>query len=198
MSNQLPPPPAAAIRDSPSFAKGGLGGLTLLLAALLLLLVLPPAAYANGAVRIIADDRAAGPYRLRVGIAPAEPVVGLLHISVVVLRAEEEQPLSGAEVRLRADGPPESAGAVSAEALGTVQTPHIYEGNLELDAAGPWTLTVAVEAEPGAGLLELPLQARPGSPINLGYVAMGAIAALLLVAVGWTALQRNRSRPARR
>ena len=192
----------ATAKHSPPLAKGGLGGLAplgglaLLLLALLLIGLPPPAAYANGAVRIIADDRAAGPYLLRVGIAPAEPVVGLLHISVLVQQAGTEQPLSGAAVRLRAAGPPESAGAVSADALGTAQTPHIYEGNLELDAAGAWTLTVAVDAEPGAAMLELPLQARPGGPINLGYVAMGAIAALLVVAVAWTALQRNRSRPA--
>lgn len=184
-----------AATNSPLLTKGGL---TLLLLALLLLAAWPPSvADANGAVRIIADDRAAGPYLLRVGIAPAEPVVGLLHISVLVQQAGTEQPLSGAAVRLRAAGPPESAGAVAVDALGTAQTPHIYEGNLELDAAGAWTLTVAVDAEPGAAMLELPLQARPGGPINLGYVAMGAIAALLVVAVAWTALQRNRSRPTR-
>ena len=152
------------------------------------------AAQANGAARIIVQDRQAGPFLLRVGIVPGTPTVGLLHLSVLVQDAAGETAVTDAAVSVVAVGPEGSGGPVRMEAANSLQSPQLYEGNLSLDALGAWILTVDTESPLGQATLEVPIEVQESSPFNLMFVILGVAVALIAGVLLWSQLQRSRRR----
>ena len=61
-------------------------------------------ASANGSVRLVVIDEVAGPYLLRVGVLPADPIVGPLHLSILILDAETQEAVEDATVRVSVSG----------------------------------------------------------------------------------------------
>ncbi len=147
------------------------------------------AASANGAVRLVVVDEVAGPFLLRVGILPADPILGPLHVSVLIQDAQGETAVDDATVRISTTGP----GATSqAEAPNSPQDPQLYEGNLTLDALGEWSVTVDIESPLGQGSHTFVVQAKTESGFNLMFVIAAAAAVLVVGSLVVSQLQRRR------
>ena len=150
--------------------------------------------YANGAARIIVQDRPVGPYLLRVGIVPGTPTVGLLHLSVLVRDAASESPVTDAAVSVLAVGPEGSGGPLRMEAVNSLQSPHLYEGDISLDVLGPWTLSLETESPLGTATLAVPIEVQESGPLNLIFVISVAALVLVVGVLFWSQLQRKRRR----
>ena len=74
--------------------------LVLLFLVLLLAFPQPPGASANGSVRLVVIDEVAGPYLLRVGVLPADPIAGPLHLSILILDAQTKDAVEDATVQV--------------------------------------------------------------------------------------------------
>ena len=146
-------------------------------------------ASANGSVRLVVVDEVAGPYLLRVGILPADPILGPLHVSILVLDARDRSPVTDAAVRVSASG----AGAPGqAEAVNSPQDPQLYEGNLWLDALGDWTVTLAIDSPAGPATHTFGVRARREGGFNLMFVIAAVAAALVVASLVYSQLQRRR------
>ena len=150
-------------------------------------------ALANGAARIIVQDQPVGPY-VRVGIVPGTPTVGLLHLSILVRDAAAEAPVTDAAVSVVAVGPEGSGGPFRMDALNSLGNPQLYEGNLSLDVMGPWVLTLETDSPLGNATLEVPIEVRESSPINLTFIMLGAAVVLVAAALFWSQRLRSRHR----
>ena len=151
-------------------------------------------ALANGAARIIVQDQPVGPYVLRVGIVPGTPTVGLLHLSILVRDAAAEAPVTAAAVSVVAVGPEGSGGPFRMDALNSLGNPQLYEGNLSLDVMGSWVLTLETDSPLGNATLEVPIEVRESSPINLTFIMLGAAVVLVAAALFWSQRLRSRRR----
>ena len=177
----------------PSSSGGGLGWgwrlpvLTLVCALTTILAV--TAASANGSVRLVVIDEVAGPYQLRVGILPAEPIAGPLHVSILILDAETQEAVEDATVRVSLTG----AGAPGeTEAVNFPQSPELYEGNLWLDALGDWQVTLDIDSPAGPATLAFDVRAREAGGFNLMFVIVAVAAVLVIGSLFWSQLQRRR------
>ncbi len=147
------------------------------------------AASANGSVRLVVTDEVAGPYLLRAGILPADPIVGPLHVSILILTAEEQSPVEDARVGVRVSGPgtPDQT-----EAANSPQSPQLYEGNLTLDALGDWTVTLDIDSPAGQASHTFKVRARNESGFNLMFAIAAAAAVLVVGSLVLSQLQRRR------
>ena len=146
-------------------------------------------ASANGSVRLVVIDEVAGPYLLRVGVLPADPIAGPLHVSILILDAESRQAVEDAAVRVTVAG----AGTPGeTEAVNSPQNPELYEGNLFLDALGDWKVTLDIDSAAGAATHAFNVRAREESGFNLMFVIAAAAAVLVLASLVWSQLQRRR------
>ncbi len=146
-------------------------------------------ASANGSVKLVVIDEVAGPFQLRVGVLPGDPIAGPLHVSVLLLNAEDLTGVEDASVRVRVDG----AGTPDeTEAFNSPQSPQLYEGNLLLDALGTWEVTLDIESPAGQATHSFNVRARNESGFNLMYVIVGAVAVLVVGSLALSQLQRRR------
>ena len=177
----------------PSPSGGGLGwGWSLPVLALLAVvtaLLSFGTASANGSVRLVVIDEVAGPYLLRVGILPADPIAGPLHVSTLIQDASGDTAVDDATVQVSASG----AGAPSqSEAVNSPQNLQLYEANLWLDSLGQWTVRLDIESDLGRASHTFPVQARNEGRFNLMFVIVAAAVVLILGSLVWSQLQRRR------
>ena len=144
---------------------------------------------ANGSVKLVVIDEVAGPYLLRVGVLPAEPIAGPLHVSLLLLTAEDKEPVEDATVGVASSGPgtPDSA-----EAVNSPQSPQLYEGNLLLDALGDWEVTLDIDSPAGPASHTFGVKARAESGFNLMFAIAVAAAVLVVGSLVLSQLQRRR------
>ena len=163
--------------------------LVLLFLVLLLAFPQPPGASANGSVRMVVIDEVAGPYLLRVGVLPADPIAGPLHLSILILDAQTKDAVEDATVHLSVAGP---GTAGETDALNSPQSLELYEGNLWLDALGDWQVTLDIDSPAGAATHAFNVRARAESGFNLMYVIVAAAAVLVIGSLFFSQLQRRR------
>ena len=163
--------------------------LTALVAWLLAAGLLAGTASANGSVRLVVNDEVAGPYLLRVGVLPADPIAGPLHLSILILDAQSQQAIEDAAVRVTVAGAgtPEETDAVNSP-----QNPELYEGNLWLDALGDWEVTLDIDSPAGPATHAFNVQAREEGGFNLMFVIVVAAAVLVVGSLVWSQVQRRR------
>ncbi len=144
---------------------------------------------ANGLVRLVVIDEVAGPYILRVGILPADPILGPLHVSIRVLDSGDQSPVEDASVLLSVSG----AGTPGqSEAVNSPQDPQLYEGNLWLDALGDWAVTLEIDGAAGPARHTFNVRAREESGFNLMFVIVAVAAALVVASLVYSQVQRRR------
>ena len=179
----------------PSPSGGGLGWgwgvpVLMLLAALALTAgLLGGPASANGAVRLVVVDEMAGPFLLRVGILPADPILGPLHVSILIQDEQGETAVDDATVSVAATGP---GATTQAQAVNSPQNPQLYEGNLTLDSLGEWSVTVDIESPLGQGNLTFGVRAAAEGGFNLMWVIAGVVAVLIVGSLAASQFQRRR------
>ena len=140
-------------------------------------------------MRLVVIDEVAGPYLLRVGILPADPIAGPLHVSTLIQDATGDTAVDSATVRVSASG----AGAPSqSDAVNSPQNPQLYEANLILDALGQWSVTLDIESDLGRASHTFVIQARNEGGFNIMFVIVAVAAALVLGSLVWSQLQRRR------
>ena len=178
----------------PSPSGGGLGWgwrlpVLTLLAALALAVLIAGTASANGSVRLVVIDEVAGPYQLRVGILPADPIAGPLHVSIRILHDADETAVEDATVRVSVVG----AGTPGeTNAVNSPQNPELYEGNLWLDALGDWQVTLNIDSPAGPATHAFNVRAREEGGFNLMFVIVAVAAVLVVATLFWSQLQRRR------
>ncbi len=164
------------------------GAFAFLAAAFLASLTLGTAS-ANGSVRLVVIDEVAGPYLLRVGVLPADPTAGPLHVSTLVQDASGDTAVDDATVRVSVSG----AGTASqTDAVNSPQNPQLYEANLLLDALGQWSVTLDIEGGLGRASHTFPIRATEEGGFNLMFAIAAAVAALVAGSLLWSQLQRRR------
>ena len=179
----------------PSSSGGGLGrGWRLpafaLFVALAVVALVTGTASANGSVRLVVIDEVAGPYLLRVGILPADPIAGPLHVSIRILTdGQDGSPVEDATVGVTAAGPGTPS---STEAVSSPQDPSLYEGNLWLDALGDWRVTLDIDSPAGPATHAFNVRATEGGGFNLMFVIVAVAAVLVVASLFWSQLQRRR------
>ena len=174
----------------PSSASRRLPLLSTVLVALLFAATLPAGtASANGAVRLVVIDEVVGPYLLRVGILPADPIVGPLHVSTLIQDATGDTAVDDATVAVSVVGPGSSS---QADAVNSPQNPQLYEANLLLNALGQWEVTLDIESDLGRGTHTFPVRAAEESGFNLMFIIVAVAAVLVVGSLVWSQLQRRR------
>lgn len=167
---------------------------SILLAGLVLVVAAssPSRSQANGGTLRLNKART-GPYLISAWTQPDPPRVGLIDLSVAVMRPFTAEPLLDAAVRVVAEssvrrGTPSSAGlerGVGGNLL-------LYHGELEVPTAGPWRITLTVEGPAGAGQAMFELEVRPPEPLP-GLLLLGLVGVVIAGALGWF-LARSRRR----
>ena len=146
-------------------------------------------ASANGSVRLVVIDEVAGPYLLRVGILPADPIAGPLHVSIRVVNDDTEEAVEDATISVSLAGPGTPG---QTEAVSSPQDPSLYEGNLWLDDLGDWQVTLEIDSPAGSATHAFNVQAREESGFNLMFVIVAVAAALVIASLFWSQMQRRR------
>ena len=163
--------------------------ITLLAAASLAGGLFTGTASANGSVRLVVIDEVAGPYLLRVGVLPADPIAGPLHVSILILDAQTQEAVEDATVSVSVvgAGTSDETGAVNSP-----QSPELYEGNLWLDALGDWTVTLDIDSTAGQATHAFSVRASSESGFNLMFVIVAVAAVLVVASLFWSQMQRRR------
>ena len=146
-------------------------------------------ASANGSVRLVVIDEVAGPYLLRVGVLPADPIAGPLHLSILILDAETQEAVEDATVRVSVSG---AGTPAETDAANSPQSPELYEGNLWLDALGDWEVTLNIDSPAGPATHTFNVRASSESGFNLMFVIVAVAAVLVVGSLVWSQLQRRR------
>ena len=146
-------------------------------------------ASANGSVRLVVIDEVAGPYLLRVGVLPADPIVGPLHLSILILDAETQEAVEDATVRVSVSG---AGTPAETDAANSPQSPELYEGNLWLDALGDWEVTLNIDSPAGPATHAFNVRASSESGFNLMFVIVVVAVVLVVGSLVWSQLQRRR------
>lgn len=163
--------------------------LTLLAALTVMAGLQAGSASANGSVKLVVIDEVAGPFLLRVGVLPGDPIAGPLHVSILLLHAEDQSAVQDASVRVRVDG----AGTPDeTDAVNSPQSPQLYEGNLLLDSLGEWVVALNIESPAGQATHTFNVRARSEGGFNLMYVIVAAAAVLVIGSLFFSQLQRRR------
>lgn len=163
--------------------------------------------HANGfTVPLVEGD--SGPYNYLVGIWPAEPVVGNLHMAIAL--TSEQGPVIDATVGVRGRIGRNGPLSESVPAPGYFLQPWSYELDMSLKESGRWTFVIGIESSLGETVLEVPLDVAAessaetsGGPTNDdgGQKAAGknwalvsaALALLALAFGGWVFIRRKRA-----
>ena len=160
-----------------------------LLCALALAMLTSGTASANGAVRLVVIDEVAGPYLLRVGVLPADPTVGPLHVSTLIQDATGDTAVDGAMVTVSIAGPGKPA---QTHAVNSPQNPQLYEGNLLLDSLGQWSVTLDIDSELGRASHTFPIRAAEEGGFNIMFIIVAAAVVLIVGSLVLSQLQRRR------
>ncbi len=163
--------------------------------------------HANGfTVPLVEGD--SGPYTYLVGIWPAEPVVGNLHMAISL--TSEQGPVTGAAVDVRARIGRNGPLSEPVPAPGYFLQPWSYELDMNLREPGQWTFEIKIDSSLGETVLEVPLEVAgesgqqtarsqedanstlgPGGP---NWVLIAAAATVLtLSSGGWIFVRRQRA-----
>lgn len=137
-------------------------------------------AHANGGARVVVQNTRAGPYEFQVGIFPGRPIVGNLHLSILVKDAEAGTPVTDATIMIAARGPAGATDIDPVRATNTPQSPQFYDADIGLDAEGSWTLTLETDSQLGQARLDVPLEVTAGGAINLVWLLAGLVAVVAL------------------
>ena len=136
----------------------------------------------------------AGPYHL---LVEAVPVVGSLHVTVSVEDGGTREPVTGAEVWLRAR-PADQAGAEIGPALARVESlarPSIYAATLGADTVGEWLVQVTIRTDLGETTELLPVRLSvPGSSSRIWWSLFLALVVLATARLIWASQRRRRRR----
>ena len=152
-------------------------------------------ASANGAVRLVVIDEMAGPFLLRVGVLPGDPIIGPLHVSTLIQDASGDTAVDDATVRVSVSGP---GTASQTDAVNSSQNPQLYEGNLLLDSLGQWSVTLDIESPLGRASHTFSIRAAPlvggrcCRNFNLMFVIVAAAVVLIVGSLVLSQLQRRR------
>ena len=168
------------------------------------MLPLPGAAvHANGfTVPLVEGD--SGPYTHLVGIWPAEPVVGNLHMAIAL--TSEQGPVTGAAVDVRARIGRNGPLSEPVPAPGYFLQPWSYELDMNLREPGQWTFEIKLDSSLGETVLEVAgkssqqtsrFQEDANSSLGLdgpNWVLIAAAATVLaLSSGGWIFMRRQRA-----
>ncbi len=149
----------------------------------------------TGGRRVMLDEEAAGPYRLRVVTSPTPPRVENLYVEIRVSDPDSGETITDARVRARAEPTEGDAPRVEAQATHDIAPiPSEYAAHLPASEVGVWRVTVSVDGERGAA--EVSFLIRVGGSTAVGsVVAVGLpIVGLLLLGIVFFWLQRNEER----
>ena len=146
-------------------------------------------ASANGAVRLVVIDEMAGPFLLRVGVLPGDPIIGPLHVSTLIQDASGDTAVDDATVRVSVSGP---GTASQTDAVNSSQNPQLYEGNLLLDSLGQWSVTLDIESPLGRASHTFSIRAAEEGGFNLMFVIVAAAVVLIVGSLVLSQLQRRR------
>ena len=172
-------------------------------AAALASVEIPPspgaAVHANGYTVPLAQGHS-GPYQYLVGIWPAEPVVGNLHMAIAL--TSEQGPVTGAMVNVRGRIDREGPLSEPVPAPSYFMQPWSYELDMNLREPGKWTFEIKIDSSLGETVLEVPLHVavEPGDDSGLLgsgtpnlILISGILAVLVLGSGGWVLMQRQRA-----
>jgi hypothetical protein len=150
--------------------------------------------YANG--RVVELTRlTAGQYEIAVGTIPSFPVVGLLHLTMTLMKLSTRALVIGAEVSISARGPDSKnleIGPITAQNNPT--DPTFYDANTEVDREGTWTFTIAVSAEPGEASTDLEIEVKKSNPIAGIITLLTLLAFVSMVGVSIRMLLKERGK----
>ena len=163
--------------------------------------------HANGfTVPLVQGD--SGPYTYRVGIWPAKPMVGNLHMAIAL--TSEHGPVTGATVDVRGRIGQKGPLSEPVAAPGYFLQPWSYELDLNLREPGRWTFEIKIDSLLGATVIEVPMEVAaesgressggpegdnkaPGGAGPNWALITGALAVLVLGFGGWMFIQRQRA-----
>lgn len=141
-----------------------------------------------------------GPYNYLVGIWPAEPVVGNLHMAIAL--TSESGPVTGATVDVRGRVGRKGPLSEPVPAPGYFLQPWSYELDMNLREPGQWTFEIKIDSSLGETVLEVPLDVAAelaqdsgllGSGMPNWMLIGGILAALVLGSGGWVFVQWQRA-----
>jgi hypothetical protein len=141
----------------------------------------------------VTDQVRIGPYDITVVGGPSLLSLGTALYSVTLLSAEDGQPVSNAQVRLRTRH--ELAGTQGwAEALNTPGAPELYRVQLQLDRTGPWALSVEVNGPLGRVEAELTTLVIPESRgYGVGSLTFAGVTVVILLGLTYLVLSARRA-----
>lgn len=141
-----------------------------------------PPAHANGE-SVTVFEGSDGPFTVTVGLQPAEPKVGSVHITVIPVYTDTSEPVEGAHVEILTTGP-EGEDVYHVFAINTPEEPQYYDANLLIERTGTWTMEVTVSREgEGVGVFELTLEVSEDQP-NAGRLGTALWAGVVAVLIG--------------
>ena len=155
-----------------------------------------PVAEANGTATIIMDQ-VQGPYRVKVGIIPARPIIPQTHLAIQVFDRANEQLLRDTDVQVHvvAAGPPGAVG-FGPQLVRNEDTLRYFEVDVPFDVVGPWDVSLTVSSARGEERFSLPLDVgEPG--LQLGPILITLFLVLVLAVGIWTLLKLRRQRRSR-
>lgn len=163
------------------------------LLALLAALAAAPAWADGGSVRIQAD---AGALRITAFSAPEPLRVGEADLSVLVQQRENGEPVLGAEVTLRLEGPTTASPIVVRATRAAATNRLLHAARVELPEAGTWRLQVEVRQQHGVVEVDGALPVAPPAPRLASlwpYLALPPGALALFALREWLVLRRMRA-----
>ncbi len=139
------------------------------------------------------------PDTVAVYMEPERPVVGVVHFEVAVSRTDTGEPVRELQVRVYGN-PPSGADRQTSRALDTADRPGIYAGNIEMDRAGTWSMSVDLVSTPDAPPVSLTfpveVRARVRASTALGTLVWALITAAIVGGAGWLWWSSKRARRA--
>jgi hypothetical protein len=141
----------------------------------------------------------AGPYRIEVIANPSALSLGSVRYTVIVLNAQNAQPVSDARVLIRARHQGEGVEGW-ATALNNPVTPESYQAQIELNRPGAWVMSVEVSSSLGRVAVEVPShrvpeprQSRAG---GLVFASISGVLVLGSVYLVWSIRRAQQKREA--
>ena len=171
---------------------------------LILVLVLALAAMALDPVFVGAQhddaervEETVGPYKIGVTANRFAPYSGDVDFVITVLDATTEQPVPGAQVRIRTRN--ETNGNEGwAVAVNTRGTPEVYKADVKLETPGSWEASIEVSSQMGDATVALPsLEVQKtvrSSSAGFVYVGVSLVIVLGGVYVCWSIRRSQRKR----
>ena len=103
--------------------------------------------------------------------------------------------VTDATVTLSVEGPEGCSAGAPVRALNQPQNPQLYEGNVDLDVPGDWTLNLETNSGLGKSNLAVPLKVTETAGCNALFIVVGVIVVLILGSLIWSQAKRSRRRP---